>query len=303
MHITIRQMEQFIAIAEERSFTRAAERLGMGQPPLSQSLARLEKNIGARLVNRTSRNMDLTAAGLAFLEDCRDIVTRTQGATIRARYVAQGITEHLSVGFVVSSFYREVPSKLAAFQKLNPQIRLTLEEMTTPAQIEALRVGTKDIGFLRMAGSRYPGLSSILLLREGLVAAIPTNHPLAHAHVVELSELRNDSFISFPAETAANAQSLPLDACRLAGFQPRIVQEAVQMQTIVSLVSGGMGVALVPESLMSLQRSGVLYKPISYPGKVQLNLHAAWRTDNPSQPLRSLLQIIRRMREKSPSSK
>jgi DNA-binding transcriptional LysR family regulator len=258
----LRHLRYFVTVAEELHFGRAARRLHLSQPPLSMQIKALEEEIGAPLLLRTQRRVELTAAGAAFLKEAREILARVPAATEAARRAARGETGELVVGFVSIADYNVLPLALREFSHASPGIRLTLREATTDVQLRELAEERIDVGFL-LAPVSDERLQVLPLMSERLVAALPERHPAARGSgPVSLKRLADASFILFPRHMAPRLHDNVVSCCAAAGFTPRVEQEAVQMQTIVSLVSAGLGVALIPESLRHLGRTGVVYRPL-----------------------------------------
>jgi DNA-binding transcriptional LysR family regulator len=257
----LRHLHYFVAVAEELHFSRAAERLQMAQPPLSQQIRQLETELGFQLFHRTKRSVKLTVAGDVFLAEVQQVLQQLQQAVQLGQQTSRGERGQLVIGFVSSAAYNILPMILRQFRTLVPDVKLELRELTTERQLELLQVGQIDIGFLRppLEDTR---LCSELVFRESLVIALPATHPLASHSAVALRSLATEPFILFPRGLAPGLYDPIISLCQQAGFSPTIAQEAMQMQTIVSLVAAEMGVAIVPASLQNLQRIGVVYKPL-----------------------------------------
>jgi DNA-binding transcriptional LysR family regulator len=256
--VELRQLRYFVAIAEEGSFSRAAVRLHVSQPPLSTQIRGLEEELGAPLLVRTNRGVSLTASGQLFYEEVRAILARLESARIRMLQANRGDVGMLSVGFVSIADYGILPPALKSFRSQFPLIEVQLHELTTDAQIRELRAARLDLGF-GLAPVEEPDLEFAMILREALVLAAPADHPAAASDTIDLRSLSKDSFIVPPRDIAPGLYDLTISRCRSAGFAPRIVQNARQMQTVIGLVSCGMGLALVPASVRNLKRTGVRY--------------------------------------------
>lgn len=277
--IELRHLRYFIAVAEELHFGHAAERLHMAQPPLSQQIRQLEERIGFQLFYRTKRSVQLTEAGQSFLADCRQLFKQLDQAIETGRQVSRGEQGQLIIGFVSSAAYSVLPEILRAFRTQCPDVRLELHELSTHEQLQWLHDRRIDIGFLRPP-IEDTTLNLMTLIRESMVVALPEAHPLAAQTEIALATLAAEAFILFPRPLAPQIYDQIISMCQQAGFSPKIVQEAMQMQTIVSLVAGNIGVAIVPISLQNMQRTGVAYKPLQ--GQTPYSeIALAWRTQFP----------------------
>lgn len=258
----LRQLRYFVAVAEEGGFSRAAARLHVSQPPLSMQVQALERELGVRLLERSNRGAALTAAGRVFFEEARGVLARLEQARLRAVQTDRGEAGTLSVGFVSIADYGILPPALKSFRARYPGVEVQLHELTTDVQIRALREGRLDLG-IALAPVDEPDLAFESVLREALVLAAPAAHPaLRGGGPVDLRALSKESFIVPPRDIAPGLHDLTIGRCRAAGFVPRVTQQARQMQTVIGLVSCGMGLALVPASVRRLKRSGVQYRPL-----------------------------------------
>jgi DNA-binding transcriptional LysR family regulator len=287
----LRHLRYFVAVAEELHFRRAAERLHMSQPPLSQQIRRLEEDVGATLLVRNQRRVELTAAGQAYLARARDILAAVEDAAREARRVQRGEVGRLDVGFVGSAMYSVVPELLRAFRERFPDVGLHLRELGTTEQLRRLEDGRLDVGFLRPPGPRA-GLSIETVLLEPVVAALPEDHPLAAAPELRIEDLAGEPLVLM---TRAGAPGLrdALRALTNGLGDDAIVQEVTEMQTLVGLVAAHVGVSLVPQSLRALARAGVVYRDLA--GDVPtVRLSAAWRTGDDSPVLAAFLELMAR---------
>lgn len=286
----LRHLRYFVALAEELHFGRAAARLHMAQPPLSQQIKQLEAELGFQLFYRTKRSVQLTAAGERFLLETQLIFERLDQAIATGRRTSRGELGELAIGFVSSASYSILPTLLQQFRQAFPEVALTLRELTSQVQLEALRENRIDLGFVRPPVSE-PGLSQQPVLRESLVLALSEKHPLAPETTVAIAALATESFILFPRLLAPGLYDQMIGLCQQGGFSPKVVQEAVQMQTIIGLVAAEIGIALVPRSLQNLQRSGVVYRPLHEPTP-QVEIVLIWRQDDPSPTVQQFLAMI-----------
>lgn len=260
----LRQLRYFVAVAEARSFSKAAARLHVSQPPLSTQLKALEDELGVRLFDRSNRGVSLTAAGQVFFDEMRAVLARLERGKALARNAGRGDVGSLSIGFVSIADYGILPPALKAFRSRYPGVDVQLHELTTDAQIREIRAARLDLG-IGIGPVDSAELSFQPLTREALVLAAPSEHPLlgdGRDDAIDLKALADDSFIIPPRDLAPGLFDLVIGQCRAAGFAPRITQQARQMQTVISLVACGMGVALVPSSVRNLQRPGVGYRPL-----------------------------------------
>jgi DNA-binding transcriptional LysR family regulator len=270
----LRHLRYFLAVAESLNFSRAAEKLHIAQPPLSQQIQQLEAELGFQLFHRTKRRVQLTAAGESFQREVQQLFQQLEQAIERGQQASRGEVGQLAIGFVSSAAYNVLPPILQRFRQAVPGVVLELQELTTNQQLQLLRQGKIDVGFVRppvdqlvdkISGEMKLGIQSKIIFQEPLIVALSTAHPLAQQSTVEVRSLQFEPFILFPRHLAPGLHDPIISLCQQAGFSPQVVQEAIQMQTIVSLVAAEMGVAIVPSSLQNLQRRGVVYKPFSDP--------------------------------------
>jgi DNA-binding transcriptional LysR family regulator len=286
----LRHLRYFIAVAEELNFTRAAERLHMAQPPLSQQIQHLEAELGFQLFRRTKRTVVLTEAGQVFFEESQKILLQVDRAIQLGKQTSRGELGQLTVGFVSSAAHNVVPAILQAFRTRCPAVKLELHELTTNEQLQRLREGRIDIGFVRPP-IEEDGINSEIVFREPLIVALPETHPWADRAVVELRELSGEPFILFPRSLAPGLYDPIVSLCQQAGFSPIAGQEAIQMQTIISLVAAEMGVAIVPASMQNFQRSGVVYKSLPESTCI-VAIALIWR-NAPTQAVQRFLEVAR----------
>lgn len=274
----LRHLRYFVAVADELHFGRAAQRLGIAQPPLSQQIKRLEELIGVRLFERDRRGVRLTAAGEALLPQARDILVQAERAAELARRAGRGETGRLAVGFVGSATLSVLPEILLRFRGRYPDVELELREMSTQDQLVALRDGTIRAAFGRMSPVEPP-LMRILVARDPMILALPSGLGRDMPNPVPLSIVAGAPFIMTPRHLGPGFYDLTISLCARAGFTPQVVQEAIQMQTIVGLVAAGVGVALVPASVERFQRDDVAYRRLEDRGSGS-DLSLVWRQDN-----------------------
>jgi DNA-binding transcriptional LysR family regulator len=262
--IELRPLRQFVAVAEELHFGRAAKRLSMTQPPLTQAVQALERMLGARLFDRTRRSVALTPAGVALLTEARPLLRAAEMLPIAVQAAAGGQTGRLRLAFVSSIAYGALPLWLRAFRDAHPGVRLQLREATLDVQLAAFAAGEVDAGFvLHAPGAAPPGLASLSVLSEPMWLALPEGHPAAARETVRERDIAETPLLIFPRDVTPSLYDAILSAGRARGPSPQVAQEAIQMQTLVSLVSAGIGVAWVPETVTRLQRPGVVYRRVA----------------------------------------
>jgi DNA-binding transcriptional LysR family regulator len=267
----LRQLEQFIVLAEELHYGRAAERLGMQQPPLTMAIQKLERTVGCKLVQRGGK-IALTAAGAKFLDEARRTIDQAERAVLLTQRVARGESGELRVGVPPSVMLTGLPAAIRSYRRRYPQVAFTLREMSTSNIEQALRGGEIDVGFLRETRPRSP-LRYSLFLTEPLVAVLPSNHTLAAGKgELALRSLRKEPFVSFPRQVGPEFYDALLADCGDAGFTPNIVQEATQWQSVISCVEAGMGVALAPACVEKFRWPGIVFRRIE---RVTTNIYAA----------------------------
>jgi DNA-binding transcriptional LysR family regulator len=264
MMMELRHIRYFLAVAEERHFTRAAAKIGIGQPPLSQQIKDLETEIGASLFHRVAHGAELTAAGEAFLQAVKEMPMLAERATKAARRAARGETGSLRVGFTASAaFNAVVPSAIRAFRRAYADVELMLEEANTTRLVAGLQEGSLDAVFLRPGVVGSEMLRLRLLSEEPMMVALPTGHLAAKRKEVDLKILKDDSFVLFPRPIGPTLYDGIVGACRRAGFEPVIGQFAPQIASVVNLVAAELGVTIVPASMSQLRVRGVAYREIA----------------------------------------
>jgi len=287
----LRHLRYFIAVAEELHFGRAAERLCIAQPPLSQQIQQLERELGFRLFHRTQRHVELTAAGQLMLEEAREILAGLERAAAAGRRVARGEVGWIGIGFVGTATYEFLPAALSAFRALHPEVELVLRELVSAKQVQALRDKRIHIGLAR-PGVVEKGIVSVPLYQEPLVVALPTRHPLAQKERLTLAELEDEPFILFPRYPKPSYADYLISLCEGVGFSPQVVQEAAEIHTAISLVAAGLGVTLVPASVQSAHREGIAYRPFEAP-QPTTELTAIHRNGETSPLVAAFLKAMR----------
>ncbi|MBZ5565324.1 MAG: LysR family transcriptional regulator [Acidobacteriia bacterium] len=296
--MNVNQLRYFVAVAEELHFGRAAQKLGMAQPPLSQQIRRLEDDLGVQLLQRTKRRVQLTDAGRAFLEETRKTLSQLGRAVEAARGAGRGEVGRLAIGFLGAATYSLLPTILVAFRNAFPKVEIELHELKTSELIQALRERRVNVGFVRL-----PVHEEILevepILSEELVVALPERHALAAKPQIYFRDLSDETFLMPPRHLATSFYDQVLNLCNEAGFSPKLGAEASQLQTIINLVAGGMGITLVPESVATLTGRGVVFKHLPAPTPM-MEVAVAWRRDVCSEVLMAFLKVVREVAHQSP---
>jgi DNA-binding transcriptional LysR family regulator len=292
MSIELRQLRYFVTVAEELHFGKAAQRLHMTQPPLSQAIAQLEELLGAPVFDRNRRGVALTPAGSALLPEARRLLAQAQDLPALAQRAASGETGRLALAFVSSADYSVLPPFLRAYRAAYPQVQIVLQEATSDLQLDDLLHSRIDAGLLIPPLPDKAQLDYMTVLKEPLVLAAPLGL-ITRRGKVALKDLPALPLIIFPRTISPGLYDAILSVFRAAGLTPAIGQEAIQMQTIVSLVSAGMGIALVPQSVSNLMRPGVEYRALADPTPL-VETGLAWRRDNPSPVLQGFLDLLRK---------
>ena len=289
--IELRLWRQFLTLAEELHFGRAAARLHMTQPPLSQAIQGLERQLGVPLFLRTRRSVALTPAGAALLAPAGRLLAAADELPRTAQAAAAGLAGQLRLAFVSSIAYGPLPEWLNGFRQAQPEVGLQLREATLDVQLAAFDADELDAGFaLHAPGAAPPGFAAWTALTEPLVMALPASHPAAEQTTLSLAEVAAEPLVIFPRHIAPSLFDAVLAAYRSQGATPHIAQEAIQMQTIVNLVSAGMGVAWVPASVMQLQRPGVVYRPVPDAG-LHCETSLIWRAPPSPVVARFIAQV------------
>ena len=287
----LRHLRYFVAVAEELHFGRAAERLFIAQPPLSQQIQQLERELGVSLFQRTSRRVQLTPAGEAFLPEARQVLAGLETAANAARRAARGDTGWLGIGFAASATYDLLPAVLHDFREQFPDVDLSLTELNAAEQLAALRERSIHAGFVRPPVVDTEVVVNAVL-REPFLVALPETHPLAKRAELALAELAAEAFVSFPERPTPSYAETVRRACEEAGFTPRVAQEVREMQTAISLVAAGLGLALLPASVAFLPRPGLIYRPLREPAP-RTELAIVSRKLDPSPVLENFLAVVR----------
>lgn len=290
--ISERLLRQFVAVAEELHFGRAAERLHIAQPALSNAIQKLERLVGVKLFARNRRGVELTPAGRVFLEQTHQTLQQSALAIERARAAASGRSGNLSVAFIGTAGYGYTPKIIARFRESHPGVELKIYEMSTLEQLEQLENRQIDVGILRTPLVKpQPRLNLRLYARDRLMVALPQGHRLSQRKRIALSELANESFVAFNRNDVPASYAQLMSICLAGGFHPKITQECSQVAGMVCVVAAGLGVAIIPADLRSLIHPKVSYVDLQGQDKsLSVEISFAWRNDNANPALQSFLQ-------------
>jgi DNA-binding transcriptional LysR family regulator len=295
----LRHLRYFVAVAEHGHVTRAAESLGIQQPPLSQQIKALEEELGVQLLRRKPRGVELTDAGAAFLERARAILAEVDRALASTRRTARGEEGRVVVGFTSSApFHPFVPRVIRMFREASPHVSLVLEESGSRDLVQWLHDETIDAAFIRSPVAAVEGLFVRPLLQEQMLVALPTGHPLAGSNEpLALTELGSHTFILYKRPGAPGLYDSIIAACRGAGFSPRVGQEAPRIVSTLNLVAAGLGVSIVPESLRRLQMDGVVYRELDDKANLAAPLILACRRSENSAAVERFVDVVLRSAE------
>jgi DNA-binding transcriptional LysR family regulator len=299
--VEIRHLRYFLAVAAEKNFSRAAEKLNIAQPPLSQQIKHLESELGVSLIHRETRPVRLTEAGIFFSEQAKTLVNRFDQLISETQKLGRAEEGSLTIGFVGSATCEILPKVLRQFRAQYSGIELRLHEMTALEQRDALHNRDINVGFLRPSIDDS-SIKTEPLLDESIILACPSEHPLAmnaacnrqdkRDDTVSLKQLNGEPLIFFPRGPEPSFGAYLYDRCRELGLTPRIVQETGEVNTALSLVAGGIGIALMPESIKAIERAGVAYLSLKRPAPTTV-INVAYRRDDTSPALKAFLAIMR----------
>jgi DNA-binding transcriptional LysR family regulator len=292
----LRHLRYFVAVAHEGHVTRAAERLHIAQPPLSQQIKALEAEIGASLFVRHPRGVALTDAGRSFLADAEAILAAADRAAQRARRTARGETGRIAVGFTTSApFHPLVARAIREFRASRPDVSFMLEETGSGELLAALREERLDIAFVRSALPDPAGVAVHALLQEDMAAALPARHPLARQPKLALKDLAAETFILYRRPDGRGLYDVIIAACAAAGFSPHVGQEAPRIVSTLNLVAAGLGITIVPASLSRLPLEGVTYRPLRGRPALKVPLSLASRSDERSAATLGFIDLVRQL--------
>jgi DNA-binding transcriptional LysR family regulator len=274
--IELRHLRYFVAVAEELHFGRAAQRLNLAQPPLSQQIRKLEDILGHTLFTRTSRAVRLTAAGEVFLERARRTLRNVQEDLDEARSVGRGEVGRLRAGFIGSAMLTPLPSMLGQYRRQYPRVELQLQEAYTARVIDSLLNGGLDVGILRDGGPT-PGLTVEPIFSEPLIAVVPSTHPLAKYKQISAARLRDEPFVFFTPAAGSHAYEKGIAPCLEHGYRPHVVQEGPQWFTLLRLVGAGLGVTIAPACVRQIAADNLVCLKLSGT-RASSDIELAYRT-------------------------
>jgi len=305
--IDLRLLRYFIVVAEEGHLTRAAQRIGIQQPPLSQQIRVLERELGVTLFRRLPRGMELTDGGQALLADARAILAQVAQSIEGVRRIAQGERGRIAIGFTESaSLHPFVPAVIRAFRQQAPDVALTVEESNTADLVEALRHKRVDIAFIRSPVGDASGLSIETVLVEDMVVALPATHPLAadrRRKRIDLSALAAETFIFNRRPSGPGLYDAIIAACRASGFSPMVEQEATKNLSTLNLVAAGLGISIVPASMTHVVLDDVVYRGLNTPHGLHAPLHLACRQEEPSGVVARMVAVVKAQAARSATSR
>jgi len=291
----LRHLRYFLAVAEELSFTRAAERVGIAQPPFSQQIRALEQEMGVRLVDRTPRRVVLTEAGTVFADRVRFILSRIGEAVVVTQQIGRGLSGHICVGFTESGcFHPAVTRTLLEFRQAYPALHVTLQENKSTNLVAMIREGTVDAAFIRPPFEADEVVAYTPLLHEKMVVAVPRGHRLATRKTTTLAGLSEELFVFYHRNVRPGLTDAVIAACERSGFRPRLSQEAPQLTSTLNLVAAGLGISIVPESLKHLRTNDIVYLRLTGDAP-QAALGLASRADGRSAAVDNFIAVALRV--------
>jgi DNA-binding transcriptional LysR family regulator len=289
----LRHLRYFLAVAEELNFTRAAKRLNIAQPPLTQQIKALEAEIGVTLFDRTGYRVELTDAGRSFVPQVARILADVRNAVLVAQRAAAGEVGHVRVGFTESaSFNPLVTAAFRNFRVAYPEVELSLEESPSTVLATALREGRIDAAFVRPPLRTDEGIALHLIDEEEMVVAVPSSHPLAQRPDLEIKDLADETFVLYPRTERPGLADTVIAACEKAGFVPKVKQYTPQLSSTINLVAASLGISIVPSSMRGLQPQAVTYKSLR-DQKLTALLGVAHRTGESSAPILRFVETAR----------
>ncbi len=290
----LRHLRYFVAVAEELHFTRAAERLGIKQPPLSLQIRQLETELGTRLFRRLTRGIELTESGALLLDGARRILDQVERTKAGVQSRARGETGRIHVGFAGATYFQPlVPVIIRSYRERYPGVLLSPQQSNTPLLVAGLQSGEIDVAFVRPPIGDSEGLAVVPLIDEPMLIVVPAAHPLAARAEVPVAALAPEQLILFPRAIGPGLYDAIMAACQRAGFSPNLGQEAPQIASIVYMVAAGFGVSIVPRSIDQIRAEGVQYLPIEGEGP-RAPIGLAYRKADHSTAVRNFVELARR---------
>jgi DNA-binding transcriptional LysR family regulator len=290
----LRHLRYFVAVAEALNFTKAAEKLHLAQPSLTRQIKDLEAEIGVRLFDRAGKRISLTSEGESFLLDARRLLTECAQSVLAVQRLSRSQASQLNIGYVANVYHDLLPATLGAFRKACPRTALNLFDMTPAEQYHALEGRKIDLGFVpfraRSAGS---DLQSACVGHDILMVAVAEGNPLAKKSKISLDDLEPMFFVGMSEKTYPGSNEWLINACREAGFSPRILQDADREPAVISFVAAGLGVALLPEQIKRLPHEGVIFRPLRR--HLTVDSWAVWAGNNSSDCLKRYIQIVKEL--------
>jgi DNA-binding transcriptional LysR family regulator len=290
--VELRHLRDFVAVADELSFTQAAKKLHVAQPSLTQQIKLLEQELGVRLLNRIKGRVSLTAAGTVFLADSRRVIALSEDSVRAVQHFNRRETKQLKIGYVASLHYHLLPATLVAFQRAYPEVALNLFDMTCAQQLEALEADKIDLGFIGLresvAGTK---LQAEAVAFYEIQVALPKAHPLSKKTKINLKELESHFFVGMSERNYPGWGEWMRRIASEAGFTPRTLQEADGPPAVLAFVAAGLGAALIPQQVKLLAHPGVAFRSLKPIIKVESCI--AWRTDNTSKPLVRYVEMLK----------
>lgn len=290
---TFRQLRYFLMLADELHFGRAAAKLHISQPPLSASLRQLEDTLGVKLLERSSKSVRLTTAGEVFQRQARRLLEELEESRIMMQRIAEGASGVLRIGFTPTMLFRGLPLALQKLKSAHPGIEVKLLERSSSDQVESVESGQLDIGFIH-AMPLPDALEKLTLASEPLLGCVPRHHPLAQRQSIRLKDLCHDSFITFRRDLSPYYHDRIMGLFHVADLTPNVTHEVSQWLTIIALVAHGMGVALVPNSLIDTQFSNVSFLPLA-DVSIKHDSHCIWLKDSSAENRELLIDSIRQL--------
>jgi DNA-binding transcriptional LysR family regulator len=289
----LRHLRYFVAVAQRLNYSEASRRLHVAQPAISQTILDLEEELGVRLLLRTKRSVQLTAAGTVFLREAEEILRRADEARRQAQRAARGEVGSLGIGFFGTAAAPILPALVQACRRKFPDLELQLHELNPDQQLAAFDDGRIDLGFSRpLPADRKLEFEEEVVYTDCLVVALPETHPFAKQKVVRLKSLAGEPFVQFHRKGAPGLFDEVMACCRRAGFSPRVVNEPNFMATVMTLVESGLGVSLIPRCVRTLNRVQVAIRPIS-PKSARIPLCVAWRKSAHNPAVAAFLDILK----------